>query len=50
MILVGSKCDLSDRRVVSEERGQLLADEYGCKFIEISAKANINVETVTKLK
>ena len=45
-MLLGNKCDLSDSRVVSKERGQLLADEYGIKFMEISAKTGINVEEV----
>jgi hypothetical protein len=30
--------------VVSTERGQQLADELGIPFLEVSAKANINVE------
>ena len=46
LMLLGNKCDLSDSRVVSKERGQLLADEYGIKFMEISAKTGINVEEV----
>ena len=45
-MLLGNKCDLSDSRVVSKERGQLLADEYGIKFMEISAKTGINVKEV----
>eukprot|EP00218_Dolichomastix_sp_CCMP3274_P006602 CAMPEP_0170143460 /NCGR_PEP_ID=MMETSP0033_2-20121228/11068_1 /TAXON_ID=195969 /ORGANISM="Dolichomastix tenuilepis, Strain CCMP3274" /LENGTH=230 /DNA_ID=CAMNT_0010379909 /DNA_START=129 /DNA_END=821 /DNA_ORIENTATION=+ len=58
-ILVGNKVDLGDeeaeagedgaeqqqrRRVVSTARGQALADEFGIKFFETSAKRNINVE------
>lgn len=46
MILIGNKCDLSDSRVISKERGESLADEYGIKFMETSAKARINVEEV----
>ena len=45
-IIVGNNCHLSDSRVVSTERGQLLADEHGIKFMEISAKTGINVEEV----
>ncbi len=33
-----------DDKVVSTEEGQALADEYGVKFFETSAKNNINVE------
>ena len=46
-MLLGNKCDLSDSRVVSKERGQLLADEHGIKFMEISAKTNSNIEEVS---
>ena len=46
MTLCGNKCDLSDARVISEERGQSLADKYGMKFMETSARAGINVEKV----
>ena len=48
-MILGNKCDLSDSRVVSKERGQLLADEHGIKFMETSAKASINVEEVSIL-
>lgn len=44
MILVGNKSDMSERRVVSTEQGQALADELGIPFIEASAKTNDNVE------
>lgn len=43
-ILIGNKCDWEDKRVVSTERGQALADELGIPFLEVSAKSNINVE------
>ncbi|KAK6341651.1 GTP-binding protein [Orbilia brochopaga] len=43
-ILIGNKCDWEEKRVVSTERGQALANELGIPFMEVSAKANINVE------
>lgn len=43
-ILIGNKCDMLDKKVVSKDQGQALASEYGVKFLETSAKANINVE------
>lgn len=43
-ILIGNKCDWEEKRVVSTEQGQALADELGIPFIETSAKANVNVE------
>ncbi|MCP9260353.1 RAB8A [Dirofilaria immitis] len=43
-MIIGNKCDVEERRQVSRERGEQLAIEYGTKFMETSAKANINVE------
>ncbi|KAK6731544.1 hypothetical protein RB195_007789 [Necator americanus] len=43
-MIIGNKCDAEDKRQVSRERGQQLAIEYGTKFMETSAKANLNVE------
>lgn len=44
-MILGNKCDLDESRVVSKERGQLLANEHGVKFAETSAKSGQNVET-----
>uniref|UniRef100_A0A0K0DLQ3 small monomeric GTPase n=1 Tax=Angiostrongylus cantonensis TaxID=6313 RepID=A0A0K0DLQ3_ANGCA len=46
MILVGNKCDLEDERVVGKDQGQNLARQFGCAFLETSAKAKINVNEV----
>jgi Ras-related protein Rab-8A len=43
-ILIGNKCDWEEKRVVSTERGQALADELGISFLEVSAKSNINID------
>lgn len=43
-ILIGNKCDWEEKRVVSTERGQELADELGIPFLEVSAKSNINID------
>ena len=43
-ILIGNKCDWEEKRAVSTERGQQLADELGIPFLEVSAKGNINVD------
>ena len=43
-ILIGNKCDMGEKRVVERERAEALAQEYGLKFVETSAKANIGVE------
>lgn len=42
-VLIGNKCDLKERRVISTERGQQLANEYGMTFYETSARTNMNV-------
>lgn len=43
-ILIGNKCDWVEKKAITKEQGQQLADEFGIKFLETSAKANINVE------
>ena len=40
----GNKCDMDDKRLISEERGRNVAEENGIKFFETSAKDNINIE------
>jgi len=48
-ILVGNKCDLESRRVVSTEEGQELADHYNVRFLETSAKDSKNVDAAFTL-
>ena len=43
-ILIGNKCDWEEKRAVSTEQGQALADELGIPFLEVSAKSNINID------
>ena len=48
-ILIGNKTDLTERRAVSVEDAQILANERGyTEYIETSAKTDQNVETVFK--
>ena len=35
---------MQDKRVVSKERGETIAREHGIRFLETSAKANINID------
>merc|ERR1739848_253792 len=43
--LVGNKLDLADEeRQVTTEQGRMLAQKFGCGFIEASAKTNTNVK------
>jgi Ras-related protein Rab-8A len=43
-ILVGNKCDIEERRVISPEQGKALAAQLGMQFMETSAKSGYNVE------
>jgi len=43
-MILGNKCDMEDRRVVSKERGEEIAREHNIKFLETSAKTNVNIE------
>ena len=42
-ILIGSKCDLNEQRVVTFSEGAKLAEEHGFSFIEVSAKESNGV-------
>jgi len=46
IVLAGIKSDLSDERVVSIDEGGQLAESFGIKFLETSAKENANVDEV----
>eukprot|EP00121_Abeoforma_whisleri_P004519 Awhi_evm1s4086 len=43
MVLCGNKCDLEDERVISKSVGSSKASEWGCQFMEASAKSKLNV-------
>jgi small GTP-binding protein len=43
-LLVANKTDLERDRIVTTAEGQAIAEKLGCKFVECSAKQNINVE------
>ena len=42
-LLIVNKSDLEDKRVITYNQGKEFADTYGLKFIETSAKKNLNV-------
>lgn len=46
MVLVGNKLDLAEKRQVSIEEGEQLAEKYGMLFFETSAKDGTNVEKI----
>jgi GTPase KRas protein len=43
-MLVGNKADKQLEREVTREEGMQLAKEFGCEFLETSAKTALNVE------
>lgn len=43
-VLVGNKCDLDHKRQVSYDNGKELAEKYGIKFMETSAKDTVNID------
>lgn len=48
-MLVANKCDLQKRRLVTKERGELLARNLELPYKEISALSNLNVEDAFSL-
>ncbi|XP_064106571.1 ras-related protein Rab-27A-like isoform X1 [Macrobrachium nipponense] len=44
IILCGNKVDLSDQRIISEQRGKEVAEKFGLHYIETSAASGQNVE------
>lgn len=43
-MLIGNKCDLEDKRAISRDRGEQIAQQHGIRFLETSAKANIKID------
>ena len=44
MILLGNKIDLIDRRKITKEEGEEIANKNGLDFFEISNKESVNIE------
>ncbi|GAA5861145.1 hypothetical protein JCM5353_007841 [Sporobolomyces roseus] len=44
VIVVANKSDLENERQIGTDEGQRLAEQFGCRFIETSAKARRNVD------
>ncbi|CAG2101597.1 unnamed protein product [Medioppia subpectinata] len=43
-MILGNKCDCDDKRMITKERGETIAREHSIRFLETSAKANINID------
>ena len=43
-ILLGNKCDMEDKKLITTEKGQETADQYGMKFFETSAKTGQGIK------
>jgi len=48
-ILVATKTDLEKNRIVTKKEGHELAKQLGVEFVEISSKANANVDLVFEM-
>ena len=46
ILVLGNKCDLVERRVVSRESGEMLASSLSAAFFEVSAKTGENIDKV----
>ena len=46
MVLVGNKADILDQERVSRDTVRALSAQYGCLYIETSAKHGLNVDSV----
>ena len=44
LVLIGNKCDLEEKREVTEEEGKKMADKFGFLFFETSNKNGTNIE------
>jgi GTPase SAR1 family protein len=43
-MILGNKCDMDDKRMITRERGETIAREHNIRFLETSAKANMNID------
>ena len=48
-VLIGTKIDLKDKRVVSKENGEKFAKANGMKFVEVSAKTDVGIDDLKNI-
>ena len=46
LILVGNKCDLENKRVISRDKGEEKAKNLNCPFFETSALSEVNIKEI----
>ncbi|XP_049946037.1 ras-related protein Rab-27A [Schistocerca serialis cubense] len=49
VVLCGNKCDMEDRRVISEQKAKEMAERYGLDYLETSAATGHNVARAVEL-
>jgi Ras-related protein Rab-10 len=42
-MIIGNKCDMEDKRVITADRGQEVGKHHAIPFIETSARTNVNI-------
>jgi small GTP-binding protein len=48
LILIGNKCDLEKKRIITIEQGEKLGEKYGIEFMETSNKDGTNIDEASK--
>ena len=43
---MGNKCDLEQKREVTREEGEMMAENYDATFFEVSANTGVNINEV----
>ncbi|XP_023714448.1 ras-related protein Rab-27A isoform X2 [Cryptotermes secundus] len=49
VVLCGNKCDLEDKRIISEQRAKETAEKYGLLYLETSAATGQNVSRAVEM-
>lgn len=48
IVVVGNKCDVTDRQIPRDVAESLVLEEWGCGYVECSAKDNVGIIEVFK--
>ncbi|CAL4058586.1 unnamed protein product [Meganyctiphanes norvegica] len=44
IMVLGNRCDMEDKRIITQDKGEEFAREHCVQFMEVSSKADINIE------